>query len=196
MSIISEARFVTLTGRDLSERTSALLDAAQALVEEQLRRKLASATHTQTLPVRFIPRYGAFGTFPQHTPVTSVSAPASASIRDNIVLVSASDAWLGSEVISGWDVDDDYPATHFVNLTYVGGYTDLNLPVTIALAICKLAAAMEDAETGGSIPAGAKEVRLDGAAVLFESAVSYADSLAPGLSDALRPYRYRGSVTA
>ena len=82
------------------------------------------------------------------------------------------------------------------NLTYVGGYTDLNLPVTIALAICKLAAAMEDAETGGSIPAGAKEVRLDGAAVLFESAVSYADSLAPGLSDALRPYRYRGSVTA
>jgi hypothetical protein len=194
VSIVSEARFVTLTGRDLSERTGALLGVAQSLVEEQVRRKLASATYTQTLPVKFLPRYGRFGCFPQNTPVTSVSAPASAEVRDNVVLVSASDAWLGSEVINGFDVDDEYPATHFVNLTYVGGYTDVSVPVILALAIANLAAAMEDSETG-AVPAGAKEVRLDGAAVLFASPVSYADSLVPGLSDALRPYRYRGSVT-
>ena len=151
MSIVSESRFVALTGRDLSERTGALLDVAQSLVEEQLRRKLTSATHTQTLPVRYLARYGRYGCFPQHAPVTSVSAPASAEVRDGtVVLLSAAESWLGSEVINGWDVDDDYPASYFVSLTYVGGYTEQSLPATLALAICKLASALDDADSGSA----------------------------------------------
>lgn len=196
MSVVTESRYVALTGRDLTERTGALLDAAEDLIEEQLRRKLASATHTQTLPVRFLARHGRYGCFPQHTPVTSVTTPATAqNIDGTVVLLPAGESWLGSEVVNGWDVDDDYPASHFVSLTYVGGYTAQTLPVTLALAICKLAAAMEDTGEGG-IPAGAKSVTLEGASVVFDTAVSYADSLAPGLSQALRPYRYRGSVAA
>lgn len=182
-SLVTAARYrsVTLDTSSAEATVTAALERAEALVEEYLRRPLASTSRTET--VRFA---GDGRVYPAATPITAVTG--------GYVIV------VGGQAISGAPIDaapsfpsfgeTTYPAT--ATITYTGGYDASSLPETIAEVISW--AAHRRLHTGAltSVPAGATAAAVGDVSVSFgPRGASSSGRLTEDDEAALAPWRRR-----
>lgn len=177
MTLLDVAAYRRLTGDSTTPDatvTAALTD-AQRLVEEYLRRPLEKAERTEQLRVYRLGD-GRRIVYPSATPITAV--PAGLIVEGVGVtgqdLLSGFAAWLGSE-------------TGHTSLTYTGGYTAAQLPLTIGREIARLAQQLT--QPVAAVPAGATDVRVGDVSVSY--AVPTGGPLDGAARAALRGYRRR-----
>jgi hypothetical protein len=152
----------------------AALDDAQRSIEDALHRKLsASGSFTELLRPD-----GRGRVFPKLVPVSSVSAPAGASISSDGWSVVVGAVWPEFDMLT----DRCEPAS--VSLTYQGGFTLATLPIAIRNGIITVAAAQLQPALAG-VPVGAlmNSVSVGDASVSFAVPVAGdPDSMAQALA--------------
>ncbi len=175
MSLVTIARYRSVTGdtATLDATVQTALTDAENTVEAYLGRPLAATDRVETVSI-FSNGRG----YPQVTPVTSITSPATTTNNGYAMTFSA---------VTDWD-DPPYGAT---TVTYSGGWTASTIPFVIVQVICALANA-QVIPTVSAVPAGATSFSAG------ELSVSYQSPRTP-LSDtqeilsALRPWRYRAT---
>lgn len=192
MSTVTIAQYRTQTGDSTTASATVQehLDTAEGLVEDFLRRDLASAERAETMKL-----WPGNQVFPKHTPVTSVPASASYEVYDS-ARVQYVDADLITTDVGRWpvDLDDAYPhSLPQATITYTGGWTSDTLPTTIVRIVAKVA---QRFVTAASIPdPGVAQASVGDVSVTYSQAAGEAetvlDSLFPLSTAMLKPYRWR-----
>ena len=166
---------------------TAAIDDATSLVEDEIMRPLRSQSVTESLELWEDDQYAIGWVYPSVTPVTAVDA------NSEIYGISTSRIRITSFPVS--------PATQwptgprFATVTYTGGYDSTTCPPIIKRTIAKLAQAL-CAPTASGLPANATAARVGDVSVTLASPGDGIDSIIPGISSVLAPYKKRLSRTA
>jgi hypothetical protein len=152
------------------EDVEAALDDAQSLIEDILRRFLTSQEYTEELYVESTGydsisaiSNGVLGTgrvYPAQTPITSV--PDGYTIVGDAVVVTSTVNGVGD--YPGPFLDEPYNLVP-ISLTYTGGWTAENLPVTLRRSICEVAFGLVQPINAALL--GATSVKLGDAAISY-----------------------------
>ena len=179
MSTVTLAQYVTHTGDTASPSAAVLANIAVAerMVEDYLRRELASAERTEDMKV-----WPNGLVYPKHVPVTSVQASARYEIKNEAVIRYVVPDDLVSEVVGNWsDPEDGYPHSRpTAAVTYVGGWTSETLPVIIVRIVALAAQAL-------TVPGTAPKLGVKQASV-GDVSVTYANDNPTVALDTLVPY--------
>jgi len=141
MSTVTVEQYRVWTGDSTSSSAlvEPLLDVAESLVEEYLRRPLASVERTEEYKV-----WTGGIVYPKAVPVTSVQASATYSVEDTATIKYVTPDDVTSEVVGDrLTASDDYPhSLPKATVTYVGGWTSITLPPSIARIVSLAAKAL------------------------------------------------------
>lgn len=187
MSLVTYARYVTLTGDSTSASATveANLTDAQAEVERVLGRALEYGTYTEERVVW----PGGF-CYPKVTPLASVPASATYEIEDERTLSDVSPDWPSAEFEdpTGWT---GYAATSGkATVTYTGGWTAGTLPLPLQRVIAFIAYGLTFPAASVAL-SGASSVSVGDVSVSMGGApADPVDDLWPGASRTLRQWRW------
>lgn len=188
---VADYRWITQDQTTPSANVERALDEALDLVEDELQRRLAFGTHTETLYV-----YRDGKVYPTNTPVATVTAPAVAATA-----IQGAGVYLGSftpspELVNVGDWTAAAPPQSSV--TYTGGYQPYGttdgvtpqLPMTLARVICRVAYLIVHPSTVLSgLPVGAKSASVGDVSVSGDLTGFVAVN--PSIARDLKPYRKR-----
>jgi hypothetical protein len=166
---LSEYRSITRDFASTDEDISEALARAQKICEERTERVWERAVRTETLPVVT----GGY-VYPSSYPVTGVVVPENAPVDGAQIKVTAS--WFSPE-----------PAT--VDVTYVGGYLDEEIPTAIKEAVAELAHYKLHPPTNVGIPAGATDVSTNGQRVMGRR-LAGASGVPAHIADTFKAWRH------
>lgn len=192
MSTVTIAQYQFHTGdtTTASATVQAGLDVAEQMVEDYLRRELASTERTED--IRVWP-HGLV--YPKHVPVTSVQASADYSVHNEATIKYVTPDDVTSEVVGDWSVPTDaYPhSLPYGSVTYVGGWTSATLPVTIVRVVALIAKAFT---VPGTIQgAGVSSASVGDVSITYSTAAANGhdgiDAIVPLSSALLQGYRWR-----
>jgi hypothetical protein len=173
---LQEYRDITKDATTENEEVNAHLARAILLIEEYLQRRLESRTYTEVLEV-----WWDGYVYPINTPVTAVPPSAAYEIDVGGRRIFGS---LGTySVVTGWW----WPDSNRAAIEYTGGFTNVTLPYTLKEYICFVARSLIRRTTGTLI--GAQEASVGDVRVKYPSVTGALDSLVPGASLGLRPYK-------
>jgi len=149
---------------------------AEELLDEHLRRQLASEERTDTFPI-----YPDGRLYPDAYPITDSDL----TIDGRSLRGATADL---ATFLAYWP-DDCAPRQ--ATVTWTGGYTAATLPVTLRHALYELARALT-APAPVAVPVGATSASVGDVSVTFsESTETGIDAWVPGLSERVKPYRNR-----
>jgi len=191
MSTVTIAQYKAQTddSTKASATVQANLDLAESMVEEFLRRELASEERTEAMRV-----WPNGLVKPKHVPVTSVQASASYSVEDTAQIKYVTPDDITSEVVGDYSTaTDDYPhSLPKATVTYVGGWSSVTVPASIQRVVSLAAKALN---TPASIsPSGVEQASVGDISVKYANAGASEvalDALVPFASALLKGYRYR-----
>lgn len=193
MSTVTLAQYVTHTGDTVSPSATveANLAVAERMVEDYLRRELASAERSEEMKV-----WPNGLVYPKHVPVTSVQASARYEVKNEAIIKYVTPDDLVSEVVGNWsDPDDGYPHSRpTATVTYVGGWTSETMPVSIVRVVALAAQALTVPGTAPKL--GVKQASVGDVSVTYandsgSNGTEALDSLVPLASVMLYGYRWR-----
>jgi hypothetical protein len=161
---------------------SAHIEAAQALVEDDLSRLLESQSVSETLELWHDETFSLGWVYPTVTPVTTVTSGGA--------LHASGNARIRVQSLPASTYDESWPGMPlYVAVEYTGGYTGSTCPATLKRAIASLARASiiaGPAAVSGTKRVGDIAVTYDGTTI-----ASPLDQLVPGISLTLRGFRKR-----
>lgn len=193
MSTVTVEQYQFHTGdvTTASATVQANLDIAEQMVEDYLRRSLASTERTERMRVW---PHGLV--YPANVPVTSVQASADYSVHNEATIkyVTADD---GVESIVGPDHSvpvDGYPhSLPYASVTYVGGWTAASMPVSIVRVVSLAARAFANPSSipaSGVASAGVGDVNITYSTAAGDTNEAI-DAIVPLASTMLSGYRWR-----
>ena len=189
MSLISYATYVRLSGDSTSASSDVMASVADAtsLLGECLNRTLPLGIYTERVKVS--PRGMAY---PKAIPLVSTPVSSDVAIYDTVTLQYV------TPDLSLTPVFDEHPACDWAyssswphaTVTIEGGFSETTLPVTLALAIARLAKSLTTHE-GSAIPATATGMSVGDVSISLSAAEgqSMLDSYVPGLWRTVARYR-------
>jgi hypothetical protein len=188
---LQEYRDITRDNDTENEAVQTYLTEAVELVEEFLQRKLASQTITEIVEVWTID--GGTYAYPTVTPITAVP-PGSVYTIDHgnsrlrgVSLLSESILTGGSGLLGDGNPYKLRERPLYTQVTYTGGYTNTTLPQTLKRAIARVAFGLSRITTASVI--GAQSLRVGDVSVTYPSLQGGIDTLAPGVSLMIKPYK-------
>lgn len=195
MSVTTVSDYVLYTGdaTTASALVQANLDVAEQMVEEYLRRELASTERTERVRWATTCRV-----YPRHTPITSVPSSASYTVEDEATITDvgydAVDAAVGALYWPSNPPDDYRHNAPRATVTYTGGWTNDTLPAAIKRQVSLIANTLANPTAltqPGVISASVGDVSITRSQAAVNGQVSAIDAIVPMSSAVLNSYRWR-----
>lgn len=188
---IDQYRLQTGDSTTASALVQTRLDEAEALVEDYLRRELASEQRTEKVRWSRTCRV-----YPKHTPITEVPATAAYSVEDEATIIDVGYSAV-DQAVGEWPapIPDDYRHNApYALITYTGGWTADTMPKTLVRIVSQLAYRLGNQSAIGGpgvSSASVGDVSVSYSQKAIDGATHPVDALLPLSSVMLKPYRWR-----